>query len=541
MFETKALYQNDSRWKDVKLGFHQKETIGTWGCLLTSMTMVANGFGFNETPKSLNAKMKAAGGFQGALVIPAALPNVCPGLIFKGYQPCENNPAPLGQIDAALAAGMPVIVQVDWSPKAGVQTHWVLLYGKENGRYLMRDPYRYGGDSPDKKLYLTDRYDHQGKAPSKAITGIVWFEGHLGEDPGDDIENPEPIEVPSDTFTVYSTADGLAMRNAPSLAGGLLKRLSLHVECLSLEPGPDGKEKVGVDNEWLHIQDPEEDQGYVAAWYLTLDKDAEEETEDRRIPVPNNTFTVYSTADGLAMRSEPSIAGGLMKRLPLYAELISLDPAGKEKVTQTGEWLRVQDSEKDQGYVAAWYLTFSKEEEEDKSAATKTGDKSLIVRPTTSGLAFRTAPQVVAHTLLKRLPAGATLIVVEPILEAKKKIGVKGQWLNVKDAFGQKGYVAAWYVTLEKEPALGVREDDKSADPTPDDELVLRTTVDALALRRYPMIAARSLIKRLPKAAELRVVEEDVEDKIGVSGKWIRVRDIEDDVGYVAAWYVVKR
>jgi len=54
VFETKALYQNDPVWKDVKLGHHNEETIGTWGCLLISMTMVANGFGFDETPKSLN-------------------------------------------------------------------------------------------------------------------------------------------------------------------------------------------------------------------------------------------------------------------------------------------------------------------------------------------------------------------------------------------------------------------------------------------------------------------------------------------------------
>ena len=33
MFETKALYQNDPKWKNVKLGHQNQETIGTWGCL----------------------------------------------------------------------------------------------------------------------------------------------------------------------------------------------------------------------------------------------------------------------------------------------------------------------------------------------------------------------------------------------------------------------------------------------------------------------------------------------------------------------------
>ena len=544
MFETKALYQNDPRWKDVKLGFQNKETIGTWGCLMTSMTMVANGFGFDETPKSINTKMKQAGGFQGGLIIPGVLPTVCPGIVFKGYQPCENNPAPLGQIDAALAAGMPVIAQVDWSPKAGVQTHWVVIYGKEEGRYLMRDPYCYSGDSPDKKLYLTDRYNHQGKSPAKAITGVVWFEGRPrdGGTGGAVIEKPEPVDIPADTFTAYVTIEELAMRSAPSIAGGLLKRLPLSAEVTSLEPSSEGKGKIGVQGQWLHVQDPDEDQGYVAAWYLAFEKEDAAAKEVEKTTIPADTFTVFGTADGLAMRSAPSMVGGLLKRLPLYAELTSLEPSstGREKVADTSAWLHVQDAEGDQGYVAAWYLTFSKEEDEAKVAATQT-DKNLIVRPITSGLAFRSEAVVAADTLIKRLPAGASLVVLEPVVSAKKKIGVKGQWLNVREVSGGEGYVAAWYVTLGNEPALGVREDDKSAKATPDDDLVVRTTVDGLAMRRYPRIAAQTLIKRLPKAAELVALTEDAEERIGVSGQWIRVRDIEGDVGYVAAWYVVRR
>ncbi len=152
MFETDALYQNDPKWKNVKLGNQSQETIGSWGCLVTSMTMVANGFGFDETPETINEKMKSAGGFQGALVIPAVLPSICPGLVYKGYHPCEDSPAPMAQIDAAISTGKPVIAQVDWSPKAGLQTHWIVLYAKAGDDYYMKDPYRYSGDSPDKKL-----------------------------------------------------------------------------------------------------------------------------------------------------------------------------------------------------------------------------------------------------------------------------------------------------------------------------------------------------------------------------------------------------
>lgn len=55
-------YQNDSRWKDVKIGTDQHMTIGMVGCLLTSLTMVMNYFGADETPLTLNQKMVASGG-----------------------------------------------------------------------------------------------------------------------------------------------------------------------------------------------------------------------------------------------------------------------------------------------------------------------------------------------------------------------------------------------------------------------------------------------------------------------------------------------
>ena len=455
MFETDALYQNDPKWKDVKLGHDNKETIGTWGCLLTSLTMVANGFGNNETPESLNQKLKQSGGFQGALVIPATLPSVCPGVVYKGYQPCENNPAPLAQIDAALAAGMPVIAQVDWSPKAGLQTHWVVIYGKEDDRYLMKDPYRYRGDAPDKKLYLADRYKHMGNDPSQAITGTVWFEGNPSRGGAAAVVNvaakPEKVAVPENTFTAFGTADGLAFRGSPSIAGALITRLPLHVELTSLEP--DAQNRVGVMNQWLHVQEP----------------------------------------------------GG------------------------------------DQGYVAAWYLSNTKEEEEEKAAAPQTGDKGLIVRPTTGGLAFRTTTQVAPHTLIKRLPMGASLVVQEPIAQAKTKIGVRGKWLKVKDVTGQVCYVAGWYVTPGGEPALGVRQDQKSATPTDDVDIVLRTTTEGVALRNQTVVAPNTLIKRMPNASELLLLDAAEKSKIGVNGQWLRVKDIEDDEGYVAAWYVTQR
>ena len=126
MFVTKNLYQNDDAWKKTPLG-NSSETIGGWGCLLTSVTMMLNGIGYDETPVTVNQKMKNAGGFQGAFFIPSVLPYVWGNCAFREVMPCESWPAPLSQIDDAVAQGKPVILQVDWNKQAGIQTHFVLV------------------------------------------------------------------------------------------------------------------------------------------------------------------------------------------------------------------------------------------------------------------------------------------------------------------------------------------------------------------------------------------------------------------------------
>src|SRR5450759_636133 len=141
MFQVQPLSQKDPRWKNSLIGTDQNSTIGSFGCLLTDLTMVVNAFGARETPTTLNDKMRNAGGYQGSLIIPAVLPVVTPQVQFNRFQPCENSPAPIADIDTALAAGNPVIVEVDYSPAAGLQSHWVILLSMSGNDYVIQDPW----------------------------------------------------------------------------------------------------------------------------------------------------------------------------------------------------------------------------------------------------------------------------------------------------------------------------------------------------------------------------------------------------------------
>ncbi len=362
MFQTNLLWQNDSRWAGNILG-GGPPTIKDWGCLLTSMTMVVNGFGHNETPATLNDKMRAVGGFSGAAVLPFKLPSVFPDIAYLSLDEYVTSPAPLAQIDAALAAGKPVVVRLDWSPNPGLQDHWVLLYAKDSGDYLMLDPYQYPDDMPGKKVYLTQRYHYSGTTPAEVITGVLFLD-RSGAAPAS-TSQPAPVTsttttgaskvpVPANAVKVYATQDQLAFRGAPSVTGALIRRYALGAALTSLESASATNNKIGQMNQWLHVQGPEGDQGYTAAWYLSLSRDS--------APAAGTTASAAGTVkvieDQLAFRSQPAIAdNNILGRFPLGTVLTVTDPQAAQKIGVMNQWLKVKDASGRQGYVAAWYVS----------------------------------------------------------------------------------------------------------------------------------------------------------------------------------------
>jgi peptidase C39-like protein len=360
MFKTQNLYQNDEKWKNVKLG-NSSETIGSWGCLLTSATMMLNGIGYNETPETVNEKMQRAGGFQQALFIPSVLPYIWPNSAYRDMQPCESLPAPLAQIDAAVAAGKPVILQVDWNKQAGIQTHYVLVKERIGVDYAIYDPYKYRGDGPNKEVLFTSRYKYNGGRLEKEISAVLWFDSY-GTLPAD---APKLVKVPlpAEKYILYAGEDDLALRAEPSLSGFLWKRLLSGTQLICLEPRAAAKAKLGMNGQWINVQDPAGDQGYVAAWYVN---DASGLTTPGQIPSTSGAVAhshnggplkVRSTAEAVALRRQPVVSDAtLIKWLPLGTELLVLEPNAEAKIGRNDQWLSVKDPHGDQGYVAAWFV-----------------------------------------------------------------------------------------------------------------------------------------------------------------------------------------
>ena len=451
MFKTQNLYQNDEKWKNVQLG-NSPETIGGWGCLLTSATMMLNGIGYSETPDTVNDKMKKAGGFQGAFFIPSLMPYIWPNCAYRDMQSCESYPAPIAQIDEAIAAGKPVILQVDWNQQVGVQTHFVLVKEKKGNDYVIYDPYKYGGDGPGKEVLLTKRYKFNGARLETEISAVLWFASHgvaAAEPP-----KATKVPVPAEQYKLYAMEDDLALRAEPSIQSFMWKRLMMGTELTSLEPKAAAKNKVSVNNQWINVQDPNGDQGFVAAWYVS---------DTKRTPAAP-TISTTSTTGGLptgalafvpttqlAFRSQKTLTPETVIRyIPVTEQLVSIEPA-KEAISKVGvkdQWLTVKDASGKEGYVAAWLVKYvsgsTAQQEATAVSALSSNGGPMKVRATAEGVALRKGPVISDSTLIKRLPLGTELLVLEPNAEAK--IGRNDQWLKVKDPLGTEGVVAAWFV-----------------------------------------------------------------------------------------------
>jgi len=210
------------------------------------------------------------------------------------------------------------------------------------------------------------------------------------------------------------------------------------------------------------VRDPQGNVGYVAAWYVSLPEQPATQPPGPTTGTTGQTgdnLIVQATVDGLALRTQPVVADNtLIKRLPFDSDFLVLDDvsAATQKLGKVGEWLKVQDVEGDQGFAAAWYLAAMKQpplgpRKEKKTPPPPSGTGRLVVRTLVDGLNMRAQPQIADGNVVKLLPRDGELLVLESAVAALPKIGVDGQWLNVRDIEGDAGYVAAWYVIKRPE------------------------------------------------------------------------------------------
>lgn len=393
--------QQDPQWKADKLGFGKQDsdTIGYIGCALTSVSMMLSGHGFTETPKTLNKKLQSIDGFAGAGIRWHQVSQLYPQIRINSIIKCNDTPAPLAQIDAALAAGQPAIVQVDSTAAPGILTHYVVLYARKGTDYLMLDPWPYQPDVK-KETYLMPRYS-QGNPLQRSILQIVLYENVAADGvilmpgassttttPPTGTPQTQPVPVPVSTGPQARVKDdvtwGLNIRSSEdtSSRANIVTVVPAGAILAILEPG--GISKVGGINQWVRVRAPNGREGLAAAWYL------------ERVP---GATTAPETESSTSPESE----------------------------------------------VPASESTPSTESSTTTESTPKTS--RLVVKVKKSGLrVFETSGG--KGKVLSTEKTGAKLVVVEEASKAVAKIGTAGKWLNVKATNNKRGFVDAGSVKV---------------------------------------------------------------------------------------------
>jgi outer membrane biosynthesis protein TonB len=265
-FELVRYSQRDPKWRDDKLGTSDL-TMGHSGCAVASIAMLLRGHGYTETPGSLNNKLRQLGGFMGAAIVWGSVTGLYPRALFKNTVICRDSDAPIDQITASIQGGQPVLLEVDYSPQSGLQTHWVVAYKRQGEDFLVLDPYPYPTED-NVEVSLMQRFAH-GKNLKRAITAAVFYQV---QDANYTPPPPEPLEPGAFYIQVVGGLGptGLRLRSQPTTASETLSFLGSGAVLRVLEPESVARPKVGVFNQWIHVRALDGSQGYVAAWFIEL-------------------------------------------------------------------------------------------------------------------------------------------------------------------------------------------------------------------------------------------------------------------------------
>ena len=394
--------QQDPQWKNNIIG-GGPDTIGFVGCALTCVAMYSSGWGYSETPGTLNQKLNDNGGFINEAIVWGAVSKIHPQIKSNGLTLCTNTDAPIAQINASLAAGQPVIVEVDFSPAAGLQTHWVVLYAQKGNDYLMLDPWPYPPDSQD--VTLMSRFS-QGSPLQRTIKAVAWYQSTAGgtvptPPPGGSTPTTPPTTptpttpLPSPVVTdlvvqvIAAATAGIKLHTQPSQDSIANYAEMPGVPLNVIEDKTGALAKIGQNGQWIYVQDPQGHQGFVAGWYV--EKSAASTPAPTPQPAPAPTPPSSPTPPTPSPTPDTPPPASVPQRL----QVVVLNSVGA------------------------------------------------------SGLRVRQQPSP-GGTTVNVEKAGARLTVIEPADTAIPKIGVAGKWLAVKATNNRPGYVMAQYIQLKK-------------------------------------------------------------------------------------------
>jgi hypothetical protein len=128
--------QRDPKWAAQLMGY-TRNTIGAYGCLISSVASCLTDAGKVYTPETLNAWLTLNNGYTGGNFFFNSIDRLN-AIKYEYMIECATKPAPMPQIEQEINAGKYIVIKVDFNPATlVVDEHWVRYIGADK----MIDPW----------------------------------------------------------------------------------------------------------------------------------------------------------------------------------------------------------------------------------------------------------------------------------------------------------------------------------------------------------------------------------------------------------------
>lgn len=178
----KVFSQFDLQWNDQILGFNtdKKYNFHNYACRISTLAMIAWYFGKQETPLTINTKLKEVEGYEQGTgnYISGSITKIFPDIKETAIQtPYELTDDQMATIKQSLDRGFPVVFGIDYNPKTlDFDSHYVVAIGynpKDENDFTVADSL--GGRIHSLKDYLGEKV--------KTVRQSVWqyflYEGQV--------------------------------------------------------------------------------------------------------------------------------------------------------------------------------------------------------------------------------------------------------------------------------------------------------------------------------------------------------------------------
>ena len=242
---------------------------------------------------------------------------------------------------------------------------------------------------------------------------------------------------PAKELVIYTT-DLLSLRAEPTANSTRLAVLSDGEALTVLGDADHAAARIGQEGEWIQVQTAAGLSGHVAAWFVRLTGQI----------APATSLVLFPT-HLLSLRARPSSDGNRLTVLSPDDPLTVLGDATSAgaKIGQQGQWLNVKAPSGHVGYVAAWFVRA--EGTAVPRGTPPTTFLTLTVYPT-ADLNLRAQPSANSPRVGGAFFNKPLTVLADDLAVAQAKVGQQDQWLYVEPEEGERGWAAAWFLSLKQ-------------------------------------------------------------------------------------------